>query len=494
MNRHIEFISLKALQKVTYSMTLPVQLKNNEQLFICDELLRIVPAKRLVFMGRSAAKKVIIKLFVHAKKAKKHWQRERAGAELLNQHGIKSPTIIAQGHTEDGIYYLLFPFIEGQSLAHFWQQNDRAERQQKLGQLMPILAEHHQAGLVHQDVHYANFLLADSVEKDMVYTLDGEEVKKYPRALSKRQRLDNLALFLAQTFDITRKLSQSLLNDYAQLVDLSLSDKDIVRFWQQIKYQQQQRIKHYLKKMLRECTDVIYRDIIINNNKQGYSLVRREYFNNALEQLLNQPELFFQHKDSHFLKQGNTCTVKSVIVAGECYVLKRYNPKGIVYELSHTGQHSRARKSWLNAHLLRFMGINTPEPVALIEQQPALGQRCSYFICKFQPGQTSWDFFCDEQHCSDYKRQCAQQLLTILQRLNDYAITHGDLKGSNFLIHEHRVSLLDLDALQQHQFGWQFNKSWQRDKRRFLKNWAKKSCYKPWLQYFNQALSEQKMN
>jgi len=165
--------------------------------------------------------------------------------------------------------------------------------------------------------------------------------------------------------------------------------------------------------------------------------------------------------------------------------MKRYNPKGAAYELLHKGQISRARKSWLNAHLLRFMGISTPEPVALIEQQPALGQRCSYFICKFQSGQSSWDYFC--QQSAD--KIIAEKLLAVLKHLCDYNITHGDLKGSNILIEQEQIYLLDLDALTQHKFRWQFNKNWQGDKQRFLKNWDKKSCYKIWKSYFNASLT-----
>ncbi|MCN4144604.1 MAG: hypothetical protein LC437_05970 [Thiohalomonas sp.] len=486
MIKPVNDIALQTLQKASYTMILPVHIKSKGTIIQCNELLRIVPAKRLVFSGLFFKKKVIVKLFVHSAKVKKHWQRECAGAKLLSDNNILTPKIIAQGFSDEGIYYLIFPYIEGQNLAQFWRDNSQFKREQKLKELLTVLEKHHSAGLAHQDVHYANFYLADALtkEKDSVYTLDGEEVKASSEPLNKKNRLKNLALFLAQTFDLNQTVSCSLLKEYLSISALALEEKDCEQFWQCIKNFQQQRITLYFKKMVRECTDVIYDEKIIEHKKQGYSLSRREYHSPAIQQLLDQPEEFFQDDNAEYLKQGNTCTVKSVLVDNERYVMKRYNPKGIAYELKHKGQISRARKSWINAHLLRFMGILTPEPVALIEQQAALGKRCSYFICKFQPGQTSWDYFCEKEF-SHRTQIVADKLIAVLNRLCDYKITHGDLKGNNFLIYQEHVYLLDLDAMKQHKFAWQFNKSWQRDKQRFLKNWDKKACYKPCKLYFN---------
>ncbi len=498
MNASADNLTLEKLQAIKYQLTSPIQLNFDGQTIQCIEMIRVVPGKRIVFLGRlsnsdslsseHSTENVIIKTFIHPSRAKKHWSREHSGADLLNNHQILTPDLIAYGLSEEGVFFLVFRFIKGQNLAAFWKESNTLEREQKLKILMPVLEKHHSSGLAHQDLHYANFLLGDD---DAVYTLDGEEVKDYGASLTKKVRLKNLALFLAQTFDLTQASCLSLLNEYIAFTPFSLKAHEHTRFWLWIKEYQQARIDQYLKKILRECTEVVY-----DKKKRGYTLCRREYKSQAIQQLLAQPEHFFQNEDSAFLKQGNTCTVKSVIVDNKPYVIKRYNPKGVTYELKHKGQISRARKSWMNAHLLRFMGILTPEPVALIEQTPALGQRCSYFICQFQAGQSSWDFFCDETFCDEKlsdktlyqeKTKVADKLIATLKQLCDYRITHGDLKGSNFLINDNQVWVLDLDALTQHQLNWRFKKNWQRDKRRFLKNWDKKDCYKPWKLYFNQT-------
>ncbi|MCP3852712.1 MAG: hypothetical protein GY694_21165 [Gammaproteobacteria bacterium] len=471
---------LKTLQKMTHQIIEPFQLSFDDACIQCNELIRIVPGKRIVFSGKLINKTgknetVIIKTFIHPSRAKKHWEREQAGADLLVKNQILTPSLVAQGISEEGVYFLLFRYVKGTNLAVFWKEKTLPERQNKLKELMSVLAEHHSSGLAHQDLHYANFLLG---EDGRIYTLDGEEVKDHHAPLNKKNRLQNLALFLAQTFDLSKAMHISLLEIYASLTSLSLTQQESTQFLKKVKDYHQKRIQHYLKKITRECTEVIY-----EKKQNVYTLHRREYDGQLLRDLLAKPEHYFQDKASVFLKQGNTCTVKSVQVGDERYVIKRYNPKGLAYELRHMGKISRARKSWINAHLLRFMGVLTPEPIALVEQTPALGQHCSYFICQYQEGQSSWDFFCKNKD----NFHIAEGLIATLNRFYEYNITHGDLKGSNFLINNDDVWVLDLDALTQHKQQWQFKKAWQRDKLRFLKNWDKKECYKPWKQYFNKT-------
>lgn len=480
MSSNKEYPDLDDLQNITYQAPAPFQIKYKKQWIQCNQLLRVVPKKRLVFVGEYNKKVVIIKLFIHPDRAKKHWLREGEGAELLSNKHILTPDLVVQDSTDEGIYFIIFAYIQGQSLAEFWQQQGQAAREEKIKQMLPIIEQHHHQGLAHQDLHYGNFFL--EAKNSKIYTLDGEEVKASSAPLNQSERLDNMALFLAQTFDLSRSYCLECLDDYQALASLEINAQERNNFWQIIKRTQQQRIDQYLKKILRECTEVIS-----VHNTQGYSLCRREYHSPAIQQLLDNPEKFFQHENSRYLKQGNTCTVKSVLIDNEAYVIKRYNPKGLLYEFMHFGQISRARKSWVNAHLLRFMGILTPEPVALIEHKLSMGQYYRYFISRQVTAPDSWTFFCDNS-LSHYKI-VADNLLSLLENLREYKITHGDLKGNNFLIQENKVWMLDLDAMKQHKTSQQFNEHWCRDKRRFLKNWDKKSCYSSWKDYFNDALS-----
>ena len=475
-----EHISLLDLQNINYQLDSALLIRYQDQTIICDELLRIVPKKRLVFKGKHLNKNVIIKLFIHHSRAKKHWQRECQGADLLKNKQILSPNTIARGLSDEGIYFIIFAYIKGQSLAEYWKVHSPANRKTIITKMLPILEQHHHQGLAHQDLHYGNFFLAE--KKNDIYTLDGEEVKQNKAPLNLSDRLTNLALFLAQTFDLSQSFCLECLETYLSLASLEINEQEKNHFWKKIKVIQQQRIDQYLKKILRDCTEVIFKQ-----QQRGYSLCRREHHSPAIQQLLDQPEQFFQDENSIYLKQGNTCTVKSVLIEKQRYVVKRYNPKGLVYNLSHIGQTSRAKKSWINAHLLRFMSILTPEPIALLDQYGQMGKNYRYFISKQIDTPNSWTFFCDNPLIGH--EIIADELLSLFNKLGEYHITHGDLKGSNFLIQKNKTWLIDLDGLKQHKTPQSFNKIWLKDKQRFMQNWEKKNCYEPWKNYFKQIMN-----
>ena len=480
MTAQIPGVSLQQLQHATYEIPLPFDIQLNDQSIGCERLLRVVPGKRMVFLGRFVNELVIIKLFIHPSRAKVHWSRELNGAILLREKHILTPSVVASGVTGEGILVLVFRYINGQDLASLWKNSSDADRERRATSMMTVLSQHHASGLTHHDLHYGNFLVADG---EQIYTLDPEEVKSHSAPLKKKRRLKNLALFLAQTFDLRKDSILSLLTHYAQVSAIELDRHDPKHFWRWITHYHQQRIDQYLKKILRECTEVIHKE-----TQTGYTLCRRENHDVQIQRMLEQPELFFESADSEYLKQGNTCTVKSIEISGRRYVMKRYNPKGVMYELAHKGKMSRARRSWINAHLLRFVGISTPEPVALVENQPALGKRCSYFISRQVQGQSSWDFFCGRGSSDEKKCRVADELLCTLKQLREHRLSHGDMKGSNFLVGGDKVWVLDLDALVRHKQTRTFKASWKRDKKRFLQNWDNKACYEPWKQYFNQHL------
>jgi len=482
MTTPVRDISIQQLRQVTYELPSRFQIRLNARQVQCHRLLRSVPGKRLVFLGRFADEVAIVKLFIHPSRAKTHWSRELNGAVLLQDKHILTPALIDSGLSGEGVFVLIFRYIAGRDLASLWKKSGVKERERRLSDMMPLLAKHHDARLTHQDLHYGNFLVAANGQ---IYTLDAEEIQSSSTPLKKARRLKNLALFLAQTFDMTEAVNVSLLDQYADVSAIKLKPEDPNRFVRWITGYRQQRIDQYLKKIQRECTEIIH-----GSTKRGYTLCRRERHSLEVQKLLEQPESFFQSDGSVYLKQGNTCTVKSVEVAGKRLVMKRYNPKGVMYELAHKGKISRARKSWINAHLLRFVGIRTPEPIALIEHQPALGERCSYFVSEKIEGQNSWDFFCDNSSPDEFKRRVAFELVDTLKQLYGHRISHGDLKGSNFLIERDKVWVLDLDALVQHKRNRAFAASWKRDRKRFFKNWDEKSCYAPWKRYFCEKFLE----
>ena len=68
-----------------------------------------------------------------------------------------------------------------------------------------------------------------------------------------------------------------------------------------------------------------------------------------------------QPEPPDLLKDGNSSTVWRVRADNRPLVIKRYNTKGLGHGIRLNLRRSRALVSWQNAHLLKFLGIPSPQ-------------------------------------------------------------------------------------------------------------------------------------
>jgi len=55
--------------------------------------------------------------------------------------------------------------------------------------------------------------------------------------------------------------------------------------------------------------------------------------------------------------------------------------------------------------------------------------------------------------------------------LCDAAISHGDLKATNFIVTSRGLYVTDLDAMREYRLRWRFRRAIKRDCKRLMKNW-----------------------
>lgn len=156
---------------------------------------------------------------------------------------------------------------------------------------------------------------------------------------------------------------------------------------------------------------------------------------------------------ARLLKNGTTCFVSAVSLHGRDYVVKRYNPKGLLHSIRHTLKRSRARRGWLNAHRLRYLGIPTPRPAGFIEEYAGFLLKRSWLITELAPGPKLYEYLADSEISKDQKTKIIDQVFDILTRLDRHRITHGDLKHANLIITPDGPTLIDLDSLKIHKTG-----------------------------------------
>lgn len=455
----------KQLNSVGRDLPLPFDIEIGSDLLQCQQAFRLLPNKRLTCLATWQGKLVAAKLFFHPKHWIRHAQSDYAGAMLLEENDILTPKCVYAGKTSVfGVNVVLFEYIQGAvNFSELWELSDH--KSELLEQIFTVLAQQHNAGIYHADLHLDNFLLQD----EKLYTLDGDQVKSLGKSLTQKPSLENLGELFAH---ITPQYDAMILEQFATYVesrDWQLSD-DLQQSL--IKAIQKGRAIHHkscLRKIFRDCTAIASRK----------TWRRHKYWQRNLDQaligdLINNPDHYFVKP---YMKNGNTCSIIKTDLADYSLVVKRYNIKNILHGLKRSLRKTRAAVSWKNAHRLQWLDINTPKPIALIEKRWGFIRRQAYYISQYIEGATLNDFIlkCDEP---EKIKQIADLITTAFARLYQGGLSHGDLKASNLLISQQQVYLLDLDSMRKHKCTHSLKRVWRRDINRFLRNFTEQPAVK----------------
>ncbi|GAB1391892.1 hypothetical protein MASR1M60_00550 [Rhodocyclaceae bacterium] len=408
--------------------------------------LRVLPGKRLTGVGEWQGRPVLAKLFIAARGAERHWQRECRGVEVLQTSALPSPALLLSGKLEGGGYFVLFEFLDNARLPDPGARDELAMVFAQVGRM-------HTLGLVQQDAHLGNFLLQD----DRLLVIDGAAIR--PGALDEACT-DNLALLLAQLPpDREAVLRSDLIAAYrSSRPDGVLDERSLAAA---ILRHRQARLDDYLDKCLRDCS--LFK---VAQRADRFSAVWRAEAK-RLAPLLHDPDAWLAQGTP--LKHGNTATLARIEVNGRPLVIKRYNIKSARHALSRCWRPSRAWHAWREGHRLSFLGIPTPLPLALIERRLGPLRGTAWLITEYCSGENLARHL---QPCLDAPPPRELDVLgELFAQLTAQRIVHGDLKATNLLWHDDRIALIDLDATRQHRNDTAFRKAWEKDRARLLRNW-----------------------
>ncbi|MCK4508328.1 MAG: hypothetical protein KAU27_07310 [Desulfuromonadales bacterium] len=462
------------MKTLTNTLPITVSLNNSteESSIQCERLLRNLPAKRLVYKGSWQQRSVIIKMFLDPKSARRHWAREKSGVKALNDARVATPELLFSGELDDGIPVLVFDFLpHAQTALEVWHNlTNLDQRASFLHQLVGIVAGLHDAGLVQEDLHLENFL----VSGQQLYAIDGDAIRlrNKDKPLDLNSSSKNLALLFAQLSPKYDSLLESAALHYAsqrnmagpQLLDQLKLDLPKVR---------RKRCHKYIEKCYRTCSEFIR-----SQSTREVSISRRDAQGETLSRLLNDPDAFMRHGE--LLKDGNSTTVVGVQLDGCDWVIKRYNIKNPWHALSRCFRPTRAWISWGNAHLLKISGIATPRAIAVIEKRIGPLRSTGYYVCDFVAGLHAEDFFQDETLAAATKERVAENFVQLFSLFHQLLISHGDCKATNFLLKNNEPWVLDLVAMHECSSPARFQKLFQVDRERFLRNWKSQPELQLW--------------
>jgi tRNA A-37 threonylcarbamoyl transferase component Bud32 len=434
---------------------------------ICRDILRHLPGKRLVcLVDGDRQQTAIAKIYLDRRHAGRHLKRESRGLDALRTSSLASPEVLYHGRIGNGGKLLLLEVIRDvRRLDHYWADlaSDQTRRQ-TLERVIVCIARLHAEGLRQQDIHPGNFLIADQ----KIWIIDGSAIqRRYLRKpLAMKPSLSNLALFWSQ-FD----------SAYISWVPQSLALYCRTRHWSRppnleeqlmaaITRQRIRRLKNRSRKMMRSSTAAIAR-----KHWGHYMLCDRQWYRPDCERLLNNLDSYIQR--GRVLKSGNSATVARIRFQGQDIVVKRYNLKNRLHFMRRCLRHSRALHSWCNAHVLRQLGIETPRPLAMIEERWGPLRRRAYYISDYQPGPSLATYWQADRMSKNPCLGPLRALADLFQKMADAHVCHGDCKASNMVVNGDRIALLDLDGVRIFRSPRAFRRRFDKDCQRFKRNWAR---------------------
>lgn len=111
-------------------------------------------------LDRPVALKIIHGHYAHDPKFVERAQREAKAAARLHHPNVVA--VLDQGHTEDGVVYLVLEYVDGPTLRQVIARESPMTARRALELLIPVLrglAQAHRSGMVHRDIKPENVLL-----------------------------------------------------------------------------------------------------------------------------------------------------------------------------------------------------------------------------------------------------------------------------------------------------------------------------------------------
>ena len=364
--------------------------------------------------------------------------------------------MVTKGATADGLgYIVVYELLPGAVTLDY-------SKPAQFHAVVQILAQLHNANLVQTDVHVNNFVTCE----ELVYAVDADGLRK---GHILRQHFANLALLLAQRPPICDVDLEQIWQLYAhargEYVQKMGSVENLARL---LTKQRQQRIRRYLNKTQRSCTEFVH-----HREWRRNILCDRDYWP-MLQRFMLFPENYIGEGTP--LKLGNSATVVRIEIDDQHFVVKRYNIKGIAHRVRRWFKR-RGRDAWCNGHLLAFLDIPTARPIALLEK------KWGWFVgeCYLVMPDVGDKHLLDCVHASpDEYGQFFAATIHILKSLKAAHLQHGDLKATNFVFNDKDLVLIDYDSLTRADNA--------RDLHRFLANWeANPQLKAQWQQHMSEA-------
>ena len=328
----------------------------------------------------------------------------------------------------------------------------------------------HQAGFFHQDFHLGN-VLADPRRPQKLFVIDLHRSEIVGRFEEKHQvsSLAQMAYSISTVLSATN--AYRFLEYYYEPGYAEKNAGDLTRkIFRQAKALRFRHWQNRNKRCLRNSS--AYQILRAEDSGNHFRIfTRRGLFGKNTQQIdkliLNQIK---NHSNLATNEPGKLIKSTSNRLISVGKFPKPIDPGAIVKEFRYSlsnkikslwGGHP-AKENWMAANGLLIRGINTAEPIALVEEiNPMLGWvRRAYLLAK-EVKAVQTNLYVTENFASplnprkllDQKKLFIKELACAVQRLHRFGVFHGDLKANNILIENRKddkivICFIDLDKVE----------------------------------------------
>lgn len=454
------------MKTITHSTRLPFEItcitSTGRVRLDCHHSLRIFPGRRIVCDAFMGDENVIVKIFAIDADGERLALNEITALQRLHAKGIDTASVLYSGHSEGRDFYIIVykKIQQAHTLRELWEQTADTDI---ISRLVSLLAEQHNQGVLHNDPHLNNFLLAN----DTIYTLDAQDIAFQDTPVTELTGMQRLAECLTFFRLEDEAQIEIQLNTYMQVRRLSVTEQHLAQLIDMMRQSLSHKQQDYLKKIFRECSE-----FVCNKDFRQFAVYPRRLSSTGFDEFIQAPNSVFTATGAAMLKNGNTCTVIGTRIDDLDVVIKRYNIKNLLHVLRRCWRPTRAAHSWRNAHMLTTVyNIPTAAPLALIEKRFGPLRLTSWYVMQQVATMSAHELFLDATISIEEKRLYAGRLVEILIRMARFQISHGDMKATNFLFRDGQFFVIDLDSMRQHHRRGSFETAFRRDLQRFMQNW-----------------------
>lgn len=315
------------------------------------------------------------------------------------------------------------------------------EKNALLKNLISYVRTVHDHGVFHGELHAEN-VLVDRDNATSFYLLDvGRAIFKKKPPLSLRiQELSRLLYSITDT--CTNEEITQLINHYAPQIVAS-NDKEIFR---KAVLKEIYRIKQRLwnsrtKKCLK--TNNVFKTARHNN----YTInMRNEWDVHTLLTLIDKHALALKEGSNNIIKASHKTGITHLPVSRESMksvCIKEFKYVSLLKKFFYFLCGSPAQKAWLAAHGLMALNLQTPKPIALLEEKKLARIEKSFIIMEDVSACLPCNKYVSEKFRDPYdtdtfrrKKRFISGLAQSFKQLHDSNVYHADLKANNIMIME----------------------------------------------------------